>query len=116
MFTKRVFELQAKVLGSHVIPMCVSPDFNAGGAKRWDINKCNDYLRLGNVLVVKFQENPAFDLDKFNAKICHWFVEWVEPNNCNYLLWDMPGMALTGNEPRRDWTFHAGHTIGAISY
>jgi hypothetical protein len=111
MFTKRIFELQAKVLGSHVIPMCVSFDWNAGGARRWDLNKVNEYLLLGNFLVDMFQENPAFDLDKFNARVWDWFIDWVGPSGWDYLLGDRPGMILTGKEPRRDWAFAPRHTM-----
>ena len=111
MFTRKDFELQAQVLGSHVIPMCISFDWNAGGVKYWDLNKVNKYLNLGNYLVVKFQENPAFDLDRFNAKIWDWFINWIGPTDWDYLLGDKPGMALTGNEARQDWSFYPNHTM-----
>ena len=117
MFTKKDFELQAEVLGNHVIPMCVYSEklitegtsslywLDAGTSRRWDINKVNEYLTLGNFLVVKFQENTAFDLYRFNARICQWFIKWTEINGSEYLLWDMPGMELTGNKPQREGAF-----------
>jgi len=111
MFTRKDFEFQAEILGSHVIPMCTRFDWNAGGARHWDLNRVNDYLNLGTFIVAKFQENPAFDLDRFNKRISQWFVKWIETNGSDYLLWDLPGMELTGNEPRRDWTFKPQATM-----
>lgn len=113
MFTKRVFELQAKVLGSHVIPMCVGTDWNAGGAKRWDWTRVVEYHSLGHTIIDVFQENPNFDLNKFNDKIWEYFTQWVGNEGYDYLLQDKPGMTLTGkNEERRDWSaFHTSPRI-----
>ena len=71
MFTKQHFALQAKALGSHVIPeLCTVRDWNANGALKWDVSKVESFHRLGNFLVDFFtMDNPAFDLDKFNKKM-----------------------------------------------
>jgi len=111
MFTKKVFELQAKMLGSHVIPLCVSPDLNAGGAMKWDLNKCNNYHSMGNLLVVLFQENPNFDLDKFNDKVWKWFEHWVGNSGWDYLLDDKSGMTLAKDGRLNTWVFRTNHVL-----
>ena len=105
MFTKRVFELQARVLGRHVLPMCLSYDWNKGGARVWDLNRLVEYQRIGNLVIDAFLENPNFDISRFNDKVWWWFEQLVNETE-EYLLLDKPGMYLTGSKGSRlDWTF-----------
>ena len=108
MFTQKHFSLQAKALGSHVIPMCVERDWNAGGTMRWNLSAVDKFHRLGIFLVDFFQnDNPAFDLDKFNKKMLEHADVAINSTSYVYLTRDLPGMAIRGKEsPPNDWTFH----------
>ena len=120
MFTEQHYKFFAKQLGSHVIPtLCTSHDWNAGGALKWDVNKINDFHKMGNWMVDFFKmDNPNFKLDKFNKKMIEhaenaiWATPWL------YLTRDLPGLGIAGKERKpTDWTFYPivtnqGRSIG----
>jgi len=112
MFTQKHFSLQAKALGSHVIPMCVERDWNAGGTMRWNLSAVDKFQRLGIFLVDFFrQDNPNFDLDKFNKKMIEHATVEITALGYPHLLWDMPGIAIRGSkEPYNGHTFRAVHS------
>lgn len=115
MFTKQHFALQAKALGSHVIPeLCTVRDWNANGALKWDVSKVESFHRLGNFLVDFFtMDNPAFDLDKFNKKMLEHATVAINSTGYVYLTRDLPGMVITGrNASPTDWTFHHRNMVG----
>lgn len=115
MFTQQHFALQAKALGSHVIPeMCTVRDWNANGALKWDVSKVESFHRLGNFLVDFFKaDNPAFDLDRFNKKMLEHATVAIHSTPYIYLTRDLPGMVITGrNGSPTDWTFYNKHMVG----
>tara|TARA_R110002110_G_scaffold343038_1_gene553123 strand:- start:170 stop:517 length:348 start_codon:yes stop_codon:yes gene_type:complete len=115
MFTQQHFALQAKALGSHVIPeLCTVRDWNANGALKWDVSKVESFHRLGNFLVDFFtMDNPAFDLDKFNKKMLEHATVAINSTGYVYLTRDLPGMVITGrNASPTDWTFHHRNMVG----
>ena len=115
MFTKQHFILQAKLLGSHVIPnLCTRKDWNAGGALKWDMEKVRDFHAMGMFLVGYFiVDNPNFSLDKFNNKMLEHADVAISHGNYGYLARDLPGMRLKGKESLSNrWLFHPDHVIG----
>ena len=108
-FTQQHFALTAKALGSHVIPtLCTRHDWNAGGALKWDVDKITDFHKLGNFIVDFFQQqNPAFDLDKFNKKMIAHADNAINATPWVYLTKDLPGLAISGKEREpTSWTFY----------
>ena len=115
MFTRQHFSLQAKALGSHVIPeLCTVRDWNANGALKWDVSKIESFHRLGTFLVDFFKmDNPAFDLDKFNTKMLEHAAAAINSTGYIYLTSDLPGMKIhPRNGSPNDWTFHHRHMVG----
>jgi len=107
-FTQQHFSLQAKALGSHVIPeMCTRPNWNAGGALHWDVNQITAFHRLGDFIVDYFkQQNPAFNLDRFNKKMLEHAEAALYPKS-PWLVRDLQGLRIAGKERKpTDWTFY----------
>jgi len=113
MLTRQHYTLQAKALGTYVIPMCIERDVNAGGSYKWNMNAVDKFHILGTFLVDFFrQDNPKFDLKKFNTKMLeHTMQEEPFRSKYRYLIQDFPGMRITGSadSPNR-WSFGAIHT------
>ena len=109
MLTAKHFIYQAKALGTYVIPeLCTRRDWNANGALKWDVDKITSFHKLGNFIVDFFQQqNPAFDLDKFNKKMIAHAENTINATPWLYLTKDLPGLVIAGKERKpTDWTFY----------
>ena len=115
MLSRKHYNLQAKALGTYVIPeLCTRRDWNANGALKWDVNKINSFHKMGTFLVEFFAiDNPEFDLDRFNNKMIEHATNAIHAGQYTYLTRDLQGMRLTrsGSSPN-GWTFYDPHLIG----
>lgn len=113
MLTRKHYNLQAKALGTYVIPMCIEYDSNSRNQK-WNASAIEKFHALGTYLVDFFRsDNPNFDLEKFNTTMLSHALT-VEPfrSKYRYLIQDFPGMRLRGTQEHNPhkWNYDNVHT------
>ena len=112
MFTRKVYEMQAKLLGTHSIPMCIVPGFWLDDVPwLWDSTAISEFHRMGNWLVDMFREdNPNFDVHKFNSAILSHGFHVMTNTAWEHLIPDLPGFRVSGRkDPPNDWVFRTVH-------
>ena len=106
MFTRQHYTLLAEKLGTHVIPMCLTRDYNnLGGRFIWN-GHAIDSFRIMALEMVEFfkKDNPSFNLNKFNDKMISLARDEVR-KLAPHLWGEVEGFRISGKDRPTEWTF-----------
>ena len=93
MLTRKEFELFAEFLGNYVIPELLTK-VEQFGVINWDMRSIEGFYRVEQYLVKKFNENPRFNIDRFNERMLGYAEEQLRERNLHHMILGLPGMKL----------------------